>query len=394
LRFLVVTLIVCAEVIQPAVARAQSRVTLIPSVSLSSLYDDNLFARTVGSSDQMTLLTPSIQASYERPTDTVFGLYSFDMQRSIDHPALNNVQARRHALMNTRHRESEKLTLVFDGSYDQTDTAGALSLSTGLLLGRVRADRWQVGPSMDYQVSPLTTVSARYDWTRERIEGSPSANEHVVRFNVAHQLSPRLTASLGYLGRHFVNGDEVHTSNAALAGWTYELAPFMVLTLLGGPRLASRGGVAPEIVAALARKPGHAFAYGLDYWRGESITLGVIGPVEVNSASARVTVPLVRKIDLGLHGGFFNSATLSQGKARVYHGEVVAAWTPIGPFIIAASYGADYQRGDVRTSLLSDETVVRHLFLLRLTAAPRLSRTFHPEDPLQPLGGPSNGANR
>jgi len=64
------------------------------------------------------------------------------------------------------------------------------------------------------------------------------------------------------------------------------------------------------------------------------------------------------------------SVQISQGKARVYHGEILAVRTPIGPFVVALSYGADFQRGDVRTSLLSNETVVRHIVRLRLTAAP------------------------
>jgi len=61
---------------------------------------------------------------------------------------------------------------------------------------------------------------------------------------------------------------------------------------------------------------------------------------------------------------------------------------------VAASYGADFQRGDVRTSLLSDQHVVRHLFQVRLTLAPRLSRSFKPEDPLRPIGEPTKGVQR
>ena len=115
----------------------------------------------------------------------------------------------------------------------------------------------------------------------------------------------------------------------------------------------------------------------------------------MNSATAQVTWPAFRSVALGLYGGLFNSVTISQGKARVYHGEILAVRSPIGPFFVSLSYGADFQRGDVRTSLLSDETVVRHVVRLRLTATPpRLGRSFQPEDPLEPPGKPSHGANR
>src|SRR5207247_8737834 len=106
----------------------------------------------------------------------------------------------------------------------------------------------------------------------------------------------------------------------------------------------------------------------------ESIIGGVHGPFEVVSATSKVTWPVTQKMEMGGHAGVFDSTTLSQGRARVYHGEAVIAWSPIGPLIVAASYGADFQRGDVRTSLLADKQVVRHISQIPLTASPPLRR--------------------
>ena len=395
MRFVLTGVMVAVELALPLEARPQSGVTFVPSVSVSSVFDDNPFATVTGSADQMTLLTPGIEGAFETPVVNINGLYSFEMQRSIGNPALNSVDARRHGMFAGVFRQSTKSTLTVDGNYDRTDSASDLDFVTGLLLGRQRAQRWQVGPSMVYQVTPRTIISAGYTWTNEGLAQTPAENEHVVRADVTRQLSPRSAASFGYLERHFVDEADVSTSHAGLFGWTYAATPFARLTLQAGPRLSARGGIRPEIVAAFARKGTHQVGFGLDYWRGESITLGVIGPVEVNSATAQVTWPAIRKVALGLYGGFFNSTTISQGKARVYHGEILAVRSPIGPFVISLSYGADFQRGDVRTSLLSDETVVRHVVRLRLTATPpRLGRSFQPEDPLQPLRKPSHGANR
>jgi hypothetical protein len=395
MRFVLIGAVVAAPLALPQVARSQSRVTFLPSVSVSSVFDDNPFATTTGSADQMTLLTPGIAGVFATPVVNITGLYSFEMQRSIDHPALNNLDARRHGMLTAAFRQNSKSTLTVDGNYDRTDTAGDLNFVTGLLLERRRAQRWQVGPSMVYQVTPRTIVSAGYTWTNEGIAGTPAEDEHVVRADVTRQLSPRSAASVGYLERHFVDETAARSSYAPLFGWTYRATPFTRLTLQAGPRLSARGGVAPEVVAAFARKGTHLVGFGLDYWRGESITLGVNGPVEVNSATAQVTSPVIKKVALGLYGGFFNIDTISQGKARVYHGEILAVRSPIGPFVVALSYGADFQRGDVRTSLLSDETVVRHIVRLRLIATPpRLGRSFQPEDPLELLRKPSHGANR
>jgi len=394
-QFVLTGAVVAAQLALPQVARSQSRVNFVPSVTVSSVFDDNPFATTTGSADQMTLLTPGIQGLFETPVVSINGLYSFEMQRALDHSALNNLDARRHAMLMAAFRQNSKSTLTVDGNYDRTDTAGDLNFVPGLLLERRRAQRWQVGPSMVYQVTPRTIISAGYTWTNEGIAGTPAEDEHVVRADVTRQLSPRSAVSAGYLERHFVNEADVRTSYVPLLGWTYRATPFTRLTLQAGPRRSARGGAAPEVVAAFARKGTHLVGFGLDYWRGESITLGVIGPVEVNSATAQVTSPVIKKVAVGLYGGFFNIDTISQGKARVYHGEILAVRSPIGPFVVALSYGADFQRGDVRTSLLSDEKVVRHIVRLRLIATPpRLGRSFQPEDPLELLRKPSHGANR
>src|SRR5438445_10951271 len=96
------------------------------------------------------------------------------------------------------------------------------------------------------------------------------ANEHVARLGASRQWSTRTTFGIGYLGRHFINGDETQTSHAALVGWSHQLDPFTMLTIQAGPRLSSRGQLAPEIVASLGRRGPTLFGYAFDYWRGES----------------------------------------------------------------------------------------------------------------------------
>jgi hypothetical protein len=405
----------------PAVAAAQAKLTVAPSVSVSSLYDDNLFAKAIGSGDQMTLFTPGLEISYVTPVRALMGTYSFDMQRSIDHPALNNLQARRHAMLDTSFVLAPRLTVNFGGRYDRTDTAGELNYYTGLLLDRRRAERLEAGPSFAFKVTPRVMLSGLYNWTTETVADSVGGNEQVARMALMRLFTPRLTGGFNLLARRFdsapssiipsglptistdgttvtlsdgfsVAAGGVFTSTAALVAWSYEVAPATLLNVQAGPRYTSaRDTIAPEIVVSYGRKAPNIINYGADYWRGESIILGVLGPVEVNSATAQVTWPLRTNLEFGVHGGLFDSQTLSQGRARVYHAEVVASWTAKGPFTIAASYGADFQRGDVRSSLLSDTQIVRHVVLLRLTAAPHVTRMFQPDDPLQPLGRPSKG---
>ena len=96
-------------------------------------------------------------------------------------------------------------------------------------------------------------------------------------------------------------------------------------------------------------------------------------------------------MEIGTAAAVFNSVSLVQGQARVYHAEVSASWHPKALYAIAASYGADFQHGDIRTSLLNDRDIVRHVFLVELTVAPRLSRTILPTGPVEPLAGGPKG---
>jgi hypothetical protein len=123
----------------------------------------------------------------------------------------------------------------------------------------------------------------------------------------------------------------------------------------------------------------------IDYWHGETIVLGIPGPVQVQSGTTKVTWDVKRNLELGAHVGAFNSRTLENTTALVYHGSVVGAWSLHDLYTLSMTYGADFQRGDIRSHRLADERVRRGVFIVRLTVAPRISRAFKPpEDSDQP----------
>jgi hypothetical protein len=146
--------------------------------------------------------------------------------------------------------------------------------------------------------------------------------------------------------------------------------------------LSSYGNDKPEILANFSRQM-RVGKLGFDFWQGETIIMGIRGPVDIESVSVKSSWAIRRSFEVGLHAAVFRSQTLYQGHARVFHPELVASYNMGGPYILAASYGIDFQKGDVRSEFLSDKEVVRHVVLLRLTFAPRLSR-IRPVDPTDP----------
>jgi hypothetical protein len=114
-----------------------------------------------------------------------------------------------------------------------------------------------------------------------------------------------------------------------------------------------------------------------DYWRGDTMVLGVRGPVEINRAKTSVTWTARRRLDLGASFGMFHTTSLDSSGTTLYHASVVSTWRR-EPYIIAVSYGTDLQLGGVVLGLPAN--VRRNVLLVRLSVAPRLSRAFRPPD--------------
>jgi hypothetical protein len=369
--------VIAIGVLAPS-ARAQTRATLVPSLSMGAVYDDNVSARAQGDAGEMLQLRPSLEADYESPTVTLISLWSFDMQRS-NHSALNALDARRHAMFDAKVRSSSVTTWGFGGRYDRTDTPGEIDFESGLLSDRRSAQRWQVTPSVLHRIGERRNFSALYDWTTENLVNEGRNTLHVARTALSQQLSARSSLSGEYIGRLFDDDLGEHHSHTMLFGWSREVRQFTRLTVQAGPRWTSYRGLAPEVAVSLGRD-GRTVKAGLDYSHGETIILGVSGPVRVDTGSARLTVAPTRKMEFGVRAGASSILTLDERAATVYRGTLLGSWSVGGPFTVSASYSADYQLGDIRRNLFRDERVLRHVIRLGLTIAPSFSRSFLPPD--------------
>jgi hypothetical protein len=359
-------------------APAQTRATVIPSVSIGGVYDDNVSATARGDEGRMLQMRPSLEADYESPTVTLISLWSFDMQRS-NHSSLNALNARQHAMFDAKLRSSTMTTWGVGGRYDRTDTPGEIDFESGVLTDRQYAQRWQVTPSVLRRIGQRGNFAAIYDFTTENLVGEGQQTLHVGRTALSRQLSPRASLSGEYIGRLFDDDFADHHSHAVVMGWTRELRQFTRFTVLAGPKWTSYRGLVPEVSLSLGRD-GRTIKTGIDYSHGETIILGVPGPVQVDSGSARLTVVASRRVEFGVRAGASNILTLDERAATIYRGTLLGSWTFAGPFTLTGSYSADYQLGDINRNLFRDERVLRHVVRVGLTIAPSFSRSFLPPD--------------
>jgi hypothetical protein len=310
------------------------------------------------------------------------------MQRAVGYSTLNSLDAKRHAMLDAGFQLNPQFHLSLTGRYDESDRPSDLMFDTGVLLGRQRARRYQATPAIAYRIRPRTTVTAQYDGVKEALGADMRGDLYIARLGVSRMQTARDVWSVGYLGRTFANAADMFNpaatehSHSLLFGYNRALAVGTNLFVQAGPRVSSYGNRKPELLANFTRQIRFG-KLGLDYWQGETIIMGIRGPVDIRSFSFKSSWPIRRSFEIGASAGVFNSQTLYQGHARVVHPELVASYSPGGPYILAASYGIDFQKGDVRSEFLSDKQLVRHVVLIRLTYAPRLSR-IRPADPDDP----------
>jgi len=359
------------------IAVAQSRFAIVPSLSIAGVYDDNLFAETNSDAGRMMQFRPSLEGNFESPRVLLISLYSQDMLRS-NFASLNSLDARRHAFLDTRFRSNALTTWGLEARYDQSDTPGEIEFETGVLGARRTAQRLQMSPTFVRRLNPRAVFTAGYDFTRENELDLPSGTLHQARLSVSRELTSRSAIVATYLSRYFVDPFSNSTSQSVLGGWTREMAPKTHLSVYAGPRITSyRSGLKPEISASL-RRDTNRIDLGLDYWHGETIILGIPGPVAVDSGAMRITWPFRSRWEVGAGLGATDVTTIDFREAKVYRSTLIGSWTSHGMYSVSASYGLDYQQGDIRRRL--DDNVLRHVFRVSFTVAPRLFRSNLPPD--------------
>ena len=371
----------------PQPSNSAGGVEFIPAATLFAVFDDNIFAGSNSTAGRMLTLRPSFEASYESPITRLLGLYAFDMQQS-NFSSLTTLDARRHALGEATFRSTPFMTLGVLARYDRSSTPGDINFDTGLLGERRNAERVEIVPGLTWRLGPRTSMSSGYDWISEHLVDGERGTLQIGRVGLSRDLSSRTAITTGYVGRYFidhVNGFPNYYTNAVLLGWSRVLTSGNTLSLAAGPNFRAHRGLSYESSAGFVRATPRV-RLALDYWHGETIVLGVLGPVAVDSVTGRAAWP-IRRFEVGTMLGVSDVTTVDERSSRVYRGTAFWSWNPGGLYSIAATYDMDFQNGSIRNPIfldseriLFDEEVVRHVFRVGVTIAPRYRRSILPPD--------------
>jgi hypothetical protein len=286
----VATLFIAAIVFQAVGAAAQSHVEAVPSLTIGSIYDDNLFAQTQGDAGHMLTLRPGLGTAIDTPRLSLSSLFTFDAQRS-NHRDLTMIDARRHGDAKVQYRTTNATTVGLMAQYDRTETPGEINIGTGILTDRQQAQRWEVSPNFAHQFGPHTSITGSYDWMAESLVDNGTGRMQVVRMGLSQIYTARSAVTGWVMARHFADPSDATNGSdsvAVLAGWDHQFSPGSRFSIQAGPRVSSYRGLLPEVTASLMRGTPR-LTVGVDYAHSETIILGIRGPVTYSGGGARIT---------------------------------------------------------------------------------------------------------
>jgi hypothetical protein len=356
-------LVTCLSV-APAVW-ADARVRVRPAVALATAHDDNLFATTTAPvQDWIWRISPAARAEYRSALLAVRAAYGFDAERYVEHPGLDDAQARQRAQLEVAYLPRRTWEFSLGAAYVKTQNAGELNTATGVERGRLRAQRLELAPALMHRLDARTSAGARFTLLRDEVPGGERSDTRKAALTVERRVGPRDTAEVAYRVRAFAfDGAEAGTAQIPTLGWTRRLSGRTRLHVDGGPRIY-RGAVQVELACALDHR-GRRGETAFHYARTQATLLGVPGVVQVEALTTIMGYSPLRRLRLSGAAGLYRSEG-ERGQARVRRLELAAAWRITRRLAVAVSDQVSRQTGALAGA--AGGRIARQLFAVRLVA--------------------------
>ena len=287
-----------------------------PSLTISEVYDDNLFASPAFPiADYITRLTPGVEAGYRssRVNFTVRGL--IEGERFASDTSLNTDRSRDDYGLDFGYRTSPTGRFEVSGENVDTLSPDELTLTTGLEIGRARAEEQRAAISYSWAASPRSTWDLKYDFLRDALVDVAEGQTHEATLSWTRHLTHEDSGSIAYESQWFVFGNGVVPAEILLLGWKRDIGTKTKLDVAAGPNY-SLGSVAPQVQAALSTTGSRA-EFAVAYNRTFGLVVGEVGRVGVENASITFRVRPFKALRLGVVPEAFRD-TRASFEARVY----------------------------------------------------------------------------
>jgi len=355
----------------PPAATAQTVLRFQPSLSLTQMYDTNLFfAPSAPQADFITRITPEATVEYRSPVWNWTGGYAFDFDRFAEREDLTRADARQQMHAGLEYRLGQRTAATAAGTFARTQTPGDLIPETGLGFARVTAQRIDGRSSLTHRVNQVTAAAGEYRFTEDRIAGGPVIRTHGAAVSAERRTSARDTVAAAYRLRQFEFGPTTSTSHALNVAWTRSISERASLTLAGGPNVTD-ATVHPDLTASL-RNRFKAADVTLAYARAQTTVFGFADVVQTQSLSATAVWSFRRSFQIRAAPAVYQSRREGL-HADVFRMTAGAVWPVSRSVSVEVSFDATRQRG-VLLAGLEHATIPRYLASVRLVAAPASGR--------------------
>jgi hypothetical protein len=239
--------------------RARGPLVLIPSVSITEEFNDNIFLdNSRRESDFITSITPAIRLVGQGATYRLTAGYSFTADKYAQHSEFDSVFRRHDLFADGFWRLGPRLTLTLNDALVFSNNTNVVS-TTAVSTGRDEALANTLSGGVIWQVSPTNVLQSRATWTTQHFKSAetPDSDGYSVGIDFIHAFTPRLSGSIGYEFFYQTVADEPSsTTHTPRIGGTYRFTRTLTGTVSGGVSLTSRSGqteTSPAIGASLTQ---------------------------------------------------------------------------------------------------------------------------------------------
>jgi hypothetical protein len=369
--------------VAPIAAFARQNVPWHPSVSVTQLYDSNVFSTTSNRlGDFITRLSPGIETNRRSALWTLLGRYTFDVERFAEHDELSSATARQNGTVSFEYRPTSRWAFTSGGEVVTTRTPRDLTTDTGIALVRAAARRLTAQSSLSRALSPVMSGTVEYSFADDRLGREFEADTHSAAVSAVRRLSARTAIRGAYRIRRFafVQGAaaepaSVVGSHGFSAGWSRAISQRLDISIEAGPQIIG-GVIRPEVSASLECRCEPADVT-LAYARTQTTVVGFVGAADVQSFRVTAARTFGRSLRVRMTPSVLQTA-LAGREADVYVVGVEIAWPISSAFSFEAMFDGSLQRGSFRGALdplvpispFRNDDIARNSVLIRVVAAP------------------------
>ena len=341
-RFVCLLWVAC---LLPTGSFAATRWTLLPSLAVTSIHDDNVLLAAKAESDTVVRVSPSVALDARSERVSVTGRYLLDTENYRRHKELDSGRARYQGDIKATCDCTRDLQLGVEGLRALTSNAGDLNPGGSLQPGRFVARRSSVAPYAEYRINANWRTRITWNRVADRLAGSPDVTTTDAGLDAVRNLSGNDSVKLGY--RHFdyrFEGAPDETADQLNLRWRHSLNDRTLLVLAVGPRRSSAGNTATDASASLRYSLARGLVKG-GASREQSTLLGETGTASVETASLGFGYMLSRRLGVAFEGSHSNidgaSLAARSNQARVQ------AWFQLSRYLsLVAGFNYFGQHGD------------------------------------------------